>query len=165
MGCSQERPSGDVASAGFWKINFTSRQKWVMERGKALPREQHAREHMKAWNHMVCFRNHKQSYAVGSISWRAMAGREMQTLRLARSWKSLSSSSTAWAWILGLSLSIEIYSSEIWIKGAISEFPLWCSGLRIQHCYSCGGCSWGSDLIPGLGTSICHGWGQKKKKY
>ena len=38
-----------------------------MERGKALPREQHAREHMKAWNHMVCFRNHKQSYAAGVL--------------------------------------------------------------------------------------------------
>ena len=35
------------------------------------------------------------------------------------------------------------------------EFPLWCSRLGIQHCHSL-------DLIPGLGTSICCGCGQKK---
>ena len=39
-----------------------------------------------------------------------------------------------------------------------------CSGLRSQHCHSCGiGCSYSSDLIPGLGTPICLGCDQKKK--
>ena len=42
----------------------------------------------------------------------------------------------------------------------------WWRGLRIQCGCSCGlgmdRCS--SDLIPGLGTSICHGYSQKKKK-
>ena len=41
------------------------------------------------------------------------------------------------------------------------------SGLRIQCCCSCGaGHSASSDLIPGQGTSICHGcsWKRKKKK-
>ena len=34
--------------------------------------------------------------------------------------------------------------------------PAQCTGLRIWHCYRCGmGCSCGSDLIPGPGTSIC----------
>ena len=53
------------------------------------------------------------------------------------------------------------------------EVLLWCSGLRIQCCHSygtgcsCGtGCSYGLDLIPGLGTSICHwcGWKRKQKQ-
>ena len=42
---------------------------------------------------------------------------------------------------------------------------LWHRGLRIQHCLSCGtggNCSVGS--IPGLGTSMCSGHGQKKKQ-
>ena len=47
-------------------------------------------------------------------------------------------------------------------------FPAQHSGLKIWHCHSCGiGCSCSSDLIPGPGTSICHGSGQKpnqKKK-
>ena len=38
------------------------------------------------------------------------------------------------------------------------------SGLSIQCCHSCdAGQSCGSDLTPGLGTSICHGCGEKKK--
>ena len=39
------------------------------------------------------------------------------------------------------------------------------SGLRIRHCCSCGlGCNYGSDLIPGLGTSICLGVAKNEKK-
>ena len=43
------------------------------------------------------------------------------------------------------------------------EFPLWCIRLRIWHCHSCGiGHSCGnSDLILGLGTSVCHGCSKK----
>ena len=37
--------------------------------------------------------------------------------------------------------------------------PLWCSRLRTQL-----GCCCGLDLISSLGTSACHGHGQKKKK-
>ena len=36
---------------------------------------------------------------------------------------------------------------------------------RIWHCHSCGiGCSCSSDSIPGLGTSIRHECGKRKKK-
>ena len=39
------------------------------------------------------------------------------------------------------------------------------SGLRIRRFHSCGtGCSCGSDLTPGPGTSIYHGYRQKKRK-
>ena len=34
--------------------------------------------------------------------------------------------------------------------------PQWLSGLRTQHCHC-----YGLGLIPGLGTSACHGCGQK----
>ena len=45
------------------------------------------------------------------------------------------------------------------------EFPLWCSGLRIWHCCSCGvGCRCSLDLIPGLETSICCWCSQRRKK-
>ena len=38
----------------------------------------------------------------------------------------------------------------------------WCSGLRMQgYCSRSLGQSSSSDLIPGPGTSICHGGGQK----
>ena len=41
----------------------------------------------------------------------------------------------------------------------------WCSGLRIQHCCSCGvSHSSGLHSFPGLGTSICRRCGQKRKK-
>ena len=41
---------------------------------------------------------------------------------------------------------------------------MWHSRLRIQHYHSCVlGCSWGSDLVPGPGTSICQCFGQKIK--
>ena len=42
---------------------------------------------------------------------------------------------------------------------------LWYSGLMIQHCHcsSLGHC-YGAGLIPGPGTSTCHGIWQKKKK-
>ena len=39
------------------------------------------------------------------------------------------------------------------------------SGLRIWCCCSCGvGCSFSLDSIPGLGTSLCHRYGRKKKR-
>ena len=43
--------------------------------------------------------------------------------------------------------------------------PWWLSGLRIQHCHCCdlGHCC-GKSSVPGLGTSVCCGHGQKKKK-
>ena len=42
---------------------------------------------------------------------------------------------------------------------------LWLSRLRIQHCHcSSLGHHYDSGLIPGLGTSTCHGCGQKRKK-
>ena len=45
------------------------------------------------------------------------------------------------------------------------EFLLWHSELKIHHCYSYGiGHNCGSDLIPGPGTSVIHGCGQKRKK-
>ena len=44
-------------------------------------------------------------------------------------------------------------------------FLLWYSGLRIWCCCSCGiDCSCGSNLIPGPGTSTCHGCSRGKKK-
>ena len=40
--------------------------------------------------------------------------------------------------------------------------PLLRSGLRIQHCHSCGvGCNCGSDSVRGPGTFMCHGCGKK----
>ena len=42
---------------------------------------------------------------------------------------------------------------------AMVHFLALCNGLRIRHCHSCG-----SNSIPGLGTSICHGYGWKRKK-
>ena len=37
--------------------------------------------------------------------------------------------------------------------------------VRIQCCHSCGiGLTWDADSIPGLGTSICLGCGQKKEE-
>ena len=48
------------------------------------------------------------------------------------------------------------------------EFPLWYSRSGIHHCCSYGVCSCShchsSDSVPGLGTSICWGYGQKKRK-
>ena len=57
--------------------------------------------------------------------------------------------------------------NQILKKYTIWEVPaVWCSGLRIQHCCSCGiGCSWGSDSIPGLGPPTCCECGQKRQKY
>ena len=43
--------------------------------------------------------------------------------------------------------------------------PLCFCGLRIQHYHSCGlGCCCGTGLIPGLGTSTCHGVAKKEFK-
>ena len=43
---------------------------------------------------------------------------------------------------------------------SISRVPFWLSG--IQHCHCCGsGFSCGMGSIPGLGTSLCYGYGQK----
>ena len=46
-------------------------------------------------------------------------------------------------------------------KGTGEAFLLWCSGLRIQLCCSCVGCSYGLDSIPGQGTPMCCRCGQK----
>ena len=54
----------------------------------------------------------------------------------------------------------------IWFASVtlLIQSPAQPSGLRIRCCHSCGtGCRCGSDLIPGLGTSICHGCSQKWK--
>ena len=41
-----------------------------------------------------------------------------------------------------------------------------CSGLRIQHCHSCGiGHSFSSDSIPGLGNPHALGWPKRKKMF
>ena len=70
-----------------------------------------------------------------------------------------------------------LHASCIYFKSIYQELPLWLSGLliqlvsvemavrssalhsglRIQHCCSCGvGCSSSLDSVPGQGTSICH---------
>lgn len=47
---------------------------------------------------------------------------------------------------------------------AFSGVFLWRSRLRIQHCHCSGlGRCGGAGLLPGLGTSVCRGCGQKKK--
>ena len=54
----------------------------------------------------------------------------------------------------------------IWLVSVEAPVPSQArpSGLRIQHCCSCGvGHSSGLDLIPALGTSICLGGHQKRK--
>ena len=51
------------------------------------------------------------------------------------------------------------------VKNQFLEFPLWSSGLRIQHCHSYGidhSCS--LDSIPDSGNSVCHGCSWKRKK-
>ena len=45
-------------------------------------------------------------------------------------------------------------SLEVWVQSLARH-----SGLTFRCCCSCGVAS-----IPGLGTSVWHGWGQKKKK-
>ena len=48
-------------------------------------------------------------------------------------------------------------------KKSVEEFLLWCNGLRIQCCHSCGiDCRCGS--IPGHGNSICNGCPPKGEK-
>ena len=45
-----------------------------------------------------------------------------------------------------------------WIVHLRMGVPLWYSGLRIRCCHCSGsGCCWGWGLIPGPGTSTCHG--------
>ena len=47
-------------------------------------------------------------------------------------------------------------------KSTNRENPVWCHGLRIQHCCGCGSvCNSSVGLIPGLGTSTCCGCGKK----
>ena len=51
-------------------------------------------------------------------------------------------------------------------KAPESGVPLWCSGLRVQHCHSRGlglGRCCGAGSILGSGTSACLGSGQKSK--
>ena len=46
------------------------------------------------------------------------------------------------------------------------EFLLWIHRLRIWHCFcNSSGCWWTVGLIPGLGSSICHGFSQRRKKW
>ena len=48
-------------------------------------------------------------------------------------------------------------------QDVIEAVLLWHSTLRILSCYcSSSGCCYGMGLIPGLGTSACHGWGLNK---
>ena len=50
-------------------------------------------------------------------------------------------------------------------KRIAHEVPLWRSGLRIGCCHCRGlGCCCDAGLIPGTGTSACHGHSQKKKR-
>ena len=64
-------------------------------------------------------------------------------------------------------------NSTEWINksGGDREFLLWCGTLRIWCCCSCGTghsygvvCSCGSDLTPGLGTSLCSRCSHSKKE-
>ena len=74
-------------------------------------------------------------------------------------------------WSLEKDKSCGIYAMDQWVKDlALSlqwqrvPFPARYSGLRIWLCCSCGmGCSWGSNWIPGLGTSVYH-WALPKKE-
>ena len=51
------------------------------------------------------------------------------------------------------------------VKKLFKGVPLWHSGLRIWHWHCCGsGCCCGTSLIPGPRTSMCHRYGQEKKK-
>ena len=52
------------------------------------------------------------------------------------------------------------------LSNIVPGVPLWHSGLRIWccHCSSLGHCC-GAGSIPGPGTSICYGCGQKKKNH
>ena len=64
-------------------------------------------------------------------------------------------------WVKILVLSLQ------WLRSLLRHdlTPGQYNGLRIQCCCSCGvDCSCGLDLISGLGTSICYGCSQKKKK-
>ena len=67
--------------------------------------------------------------------------------------------------VLGKALNLsELHVShpKKWRKEGV---PLWLSGLRIWCCHCCGwGHCCGLDLIPGMGTSTCHGCGQKGKR-
>lgn len=50
------------------------------------------------------------------------------------------------------------------IKEYYKEVSAGCNRLRFQHCHSCGiVCSSSSDLIAGLGTSICYGCSKKRR--
>ena len=72
-----------------------------------------------------------------------------------------------------LNLSFSVYLEKIMFfkkitwetlgKTSFSGVPLWCSGLRIQHCHcSDSGNCWGTGSTPGPEASKCHGHGQKK---
>ena len=70
------------------------------------------------------------------------------------------------AMIRNIRLRSSIVSAAAWVTAEAWVWSLvWHGGLRIWHCYSCGiGHSCSSDLLPGLGTSICCGCDQKEKK-
>ena len=53
-----------------------------------------------------------------------------------------------------------IVSVAVWFQSLA-----WCSGLKVQHCCSCGVvCSCSLDLIPSLGTSYAASAAKKDKK-
>ena len=64
-------------------------------------------------------------------------------------------------WVFRPSVLLPICTSSFF-KCLTFGVPLWCSGLRIQHCH-CSGSGHCCDLglIPGLGTSTCHRCGQR----
>ena len=51
---------------------------------------------------------------------------------------------------------MELVITNIEKRKNFKEYLLWCSRLRIRHYCSCGsGYSFGSDLMPDVGTSMC----------
>ena len=72
-------------------------------------------------------------------------------------------------WVKNLIAAVPAVAQQhqqcLWSTGTQVQSPAWPSRLRIQCCCSCSlGCICSSDLIPGPGTSICHGMAKKEKK-
>lgn len=65
--------------------------------------------------------------------------------------------------VLGIQTCTSIFLVNI--RYNILEVPLWCSGLRIWYCYSCGsGHNCNAVNVPGPGTSTCGRCSQRKKE-